>query len=87
MFFSSKPCLSFDEKARIEFLLQLLAEHLGTDRVKRPVLDPEDAFFVSGKPKESTDIVLHVGEYLGHDTRGISLEVSPQLLNVKSSGG
>ena len=86
--FKSAPNLPVDEKARIEFHLQQIAECIGFDRFKLPVLSEETILYGSGQPEnQSADQFMgFVGNHLGHDVSDVTIETVP-LPPEKCGGG
>ena len=84
MFFKSSPNLADNEKARIEYQLQLIADHIGFDRMLSPVvsIDKITSF-------DNVDAVKQfVGGHLGHDVDNVKVQTFPmQLQKVKGGGG
>lgn len=87
MIFSVKPCLPYFEKARIEFLLQRLAECIGVEAMKLPVLIPEETFARNGQALPLEQILQLIGQHLNHDTSAIRIRIAPQILNTCGGGG
>lgn len=87
-FFKSKPNLPDDEKARIEFHLQQIAECIGFDRLTLPVLNETSILAGShaADDRSADQIKRLVGQHLGHDVRDISIQTFP-LQPQESSGG
>ena len=88
-FFKSTPNLPDDEKARIEFHLQQIAECIGFDRLRLPMLS-EDAILRRANSTEysTADQVLSlVGQHLGHDVSGVAIQTAPLPLEKGGGGG
>lgn len=87
-FFKSKPSLPNNEKSRLEYHLQQIAEAMGRDRLTRPVLSAAAILPAADQTASRTtkQIMNLVGDHLGHDTSGISLQMFP-MQPVKSGGG
>ncbi|MEM7454097.1 MAG: hypothetical protein AAF456_07050 [Planctomycetota bacterium] len=84
MFFKSSPNLADNEKARIEFQLQLIADHIGFDRMLRPVVEPDKILAL----EDVGEIKQFVGEHLGHDVSAVKVQTLPmQPRKVKGGGG
>ncbi len=81
MFFKPKPNLSDGEKARVEFHLQRIAEAIGIERLKLPVLGRDELL----RLKTPQDIVNRVGEHLSHDVSAI--QVTSVLQQAGQCGG
>lgn len=87
MFFKSKPNLRDAEKARIEFHLQQIAECIGFDRFKLPVLSCEallNWFQVKQTPEQ---MIAMLGKHLSHDVGGIRFIELAQPIEKCGSGG
>ena len=84
-FFRSEPNLPVNEKARIEFHLQQLAECIGFERFQLPILKMESLLELREAPIEQ--MVGYVGEYLMHDTAGLSVAVVPEAPEKCGGGG
>ncbi len=84
-FFKSTPNLPDDEKARIEFHLQQIAECIGFDRLKLPVLSERS--LLSGELQTAEQIKNRVGEHLGHDVSSVKLQTFPMQPEKTGGGG
>lgn len=87
-FFKSKPNLPDGEKARIEFHLQQIGECIGFERLSLPVMNEVSILNGDGQselrsPKQIKELV---GERLGHDVSGLSVQSFP-MQPAKSGGG
>ncbi len=86
-FFKSAPSVSDEEKPRIEFHLQQLAECLGFERFTLPVLKKDDLLGTSAGTLQTANGVLKtVGNHLNHDVSGITIQSVP-LAPEKCGGG
>ena len=85
-FFKSTPNLPVDEKARIEFHLQQIAQCIGFDRLKLPVLSEESVLLRNGVAQSADQVLSLVGEHLGHDVSDVSIQTVP-LPPEKCGGG
>lgn len=90
-FFKSTPNLTDGEKARIEFYLQQIAECIGFERFKLPVLS-EDWLLNGGatNPTESQtvdQIKNMVGKHLRHDVSELKIQTLPMQLQKVGGGG
>lgn len=85
-FFKSAPNVSEDEKPRIEFHLQQLAQCLGPDRFKLPVLSKDELLENSDQVRSADEILNFVGKHLSHDVSGITIQSVP-LAPEKCGGG
>ena len=85
-FFKSAPNVSAEEKPRIEFHLQQLAQCLGTDRFTLPVLSKEEVLGSSGAIRSADEILNVVGKHLAHDVSEITIQTVP-LAPEKCGGG
>ena len=75
-----------DEKARIEFHLQQMAECIGFERFRLPILS-EESLLSENAASQTIDQVKHlVGKHLGHAVREIRIETVP-LPPEKCGGG
>ncbi len=84
-FFKPKPNLGDHEKARIEFHLQEIAESIGFDRLKKPVLRTDQLMDLQGKTPEQ--IVGFVGEHLSHNIAGLRVQVAIEPQENCGGGG
>jgi len=82
--FKSKPNLPDNDKARIEFHLQQIAECIGFDRLTLPVLAQSSLVGAFESPNE---MVNFVGHHLSHDVGDITVEVAPKELEKCGGGG
>ena len=85
-FFKSAPSISEDDKPRIEFHLQQLAECIGPDRFKLPVLGKDELLGGSDQVRSADEILNVVGSHLDHDVSGITIQSVP-LPPEKCGGG
>ncbi len=85
--FRTTPNLPDDEKARIEFHLQQIAECIGFDRCQLPILNEEALIYDDRQSalRTSDQIKQAVGQHLGHDVVDINLETT--LLAPEKCGG
>ena len=84
-FVKSTPNLSDDEKARIEFHLQQIAECVGFDRLALPVLGENS--LLPEKPQTADQLMRLVGEHLGHDVSGVKIQTFPMQPGKIGGGG
>ena len=83
MFFTSRPNLSPNEKAQVEYCFQWIADCIGQDRMRLPVLRSGD--LLPGQTMSET--VKAVGGHLQHNVDQLEIVMEPQLLEKCSSGG
>lgn len=86
-FFRSSPNLPDHEKARIEFHLQQLAECLGGDLLRQPVMDPEVTFGNDPSSTNLDEVLAKIGKHLGMDVRPITIQTSLKSPEVCGGGG
>ncbi len=90
-FFKSTPNLPSGEKARIEFYLQQIAECIGFERFKLPVLSEDQLLNgVGTQPPEiqSVDQIKNlVGKHLRHDVSELKLQTFPMQPQKVGGGG
>ena len=90
-FFKPKPNLPAGEKARIEFFLQQIAECIGVDRFKLPVLSENQ--LVHGEAANPTEfptvdqIKNRVGNHLRYDVSELKLQTFPMQPQKVGGGG
>jgi hypothetical protein len=90
-FFKPKPNISDGEKARIEFYLQQIAECIGFERFKLPVLS-ENQLLHGGaaNPAEfqTVDQIKNmVGKHLRHDVSELKIQTFPMQPQKVGGGG
>lgn len=87
MFFKPKPNLPDSEKARIEFHFQQIAECIGLERMKLPILRLSSLVEMVDS-KSPADIIRFLGGHLRHDTSGVQFEVvhSPKAASCGGGG-
>lgn len=85
--FKPKSNLPDDEKARIEFHLQQIAECIGFDRFHLPVLRAQPLLEVSKSGGDVRQLTAHIGKHLNHEISGLRVNVFPQLVNKTGGGG
>ena len=88
VFFKSAPNVKHDEKARIEFHLQQLADFIGPDRFKLPMVTEQQLMAAGsdGQLPSIEGVIAFVGEHLSHDVSGIKTEFVP-LVKEQCGGG
>jgi hypothetical protein len=90
-FFKPTPNLSDGEKARIEFYLQQIAECIGFERFKLPVLSEDKLLNGEGaNPTEfqTVDQIKNmVGKHLRHDVSELKLQTFPMQPQKVGGGG
>jgi hypothetical protein len=87
VFFKPKPNLPDAEKARIDFHFQQIAECIGFDRFRLPVLSRTTLLEPFESKQAPPQIIRFVGDHLGHDTAGLQFSVVPQQAASCSGGG
>jgi len=86
-FFKSKPNIGDHEKARIEFHLQEIAESIGFDRLKKPVLRVDQLMDLKIQGKTPEQIVTFAAEYLSHNVGGLQVQVAIEPQEKCGGGG
>ena len=84
-FFKTKPNLPDDEKARIEFHFQQVADCIGFDRFQLPVIGKESLVQLAKSSHSAEEIVAFTASHLGHNADGLRVDV--ELKSVEQSGG
>ena len=84
-FFKPEPNLPLNEKARVEFHLQQIAECVGFERFQLSVLTMDSLLELCESTIEQ--MVGRVGKHLQHDTAGLRVVVSPETLQKSGGGG
>ena len=84
-FFKLAPNLPDDEKARIEFHLQQIAECIGLERLTKPVANESSLLYKTGVLQTTDQIMNLAGRHLGHDVGGITIETV--YLPPETTGG
>ncbi len=83
-FLGTKPNLSGNEKARIEFHLQQILNCVGLQPFQLPVIDPQTLL----KPDSTIpSLTQRFADHLCHDVSGLHVEVVPQQLEKCGGGG
>lgn len=85
VFFKPKPAIGDHEKARIEFHLQEIAESIGFDRFRLPVLRRDQLLDLQGKTPDQ--IVAFVGQHLSHSVAGLQVQVAIEPQEKCGGGG
>ncbi len=83
MFFKSRPNLSPNEKAQVEYCFQWIADCVGPDRMRLPVLRSDE--LLSGLSIDQS--VSVIGSHLQHDVDQLKTVIQPQVLEKCGSGG
>lgn len=84
-FFKPKPAIDDHEKARIEFHVQEMAESIGFERFRLPVLQRSQLLELQGKTPEQ--IVAFAGQHLSHNIAGLQVQVAIQPQEKCGGGG
>ena len=87
VFFRVKPNLSDGEKARLEFHFQQIAECLGANRLKLPVISMRDMLARWESNPDVAAFLDFVGDHLDHGADAITVHVAPQIVANCSGGG
>lgn len=85
VFFKPKAAIGDHEKARIEFHLQEIAESIGVDRFRLPVLRRHDLLALQGKTPEQ--IVAFTAQHLSHSVAGLQVQVAIEPKEKCGGGG
>ncbi|QEG25019.1 hypothetical protein [Mariniblastus fucicola] len=85
VFFKPKPNLGDHEKARLEFHLQEIAESIGFERMRLPVLRSDQLRDLQGKTPE--EIVAFAGKHLSHSVGGLQVRVAIEPQEKCGGGG
>jgi hypothetical protein len=86
-FFKPKPNLGDHEKARIEFHLQEIAESIGFERFKLPVLRVDQLMDLKIQSKTPEQIVAFAAEHLSHNIAGLKVQVAIEPQEKCGGGG
>ena len=90
-FFKPTPNLPNGEKARIEFYLQQIAECIGFERFRLPVLSRDELLTGAGaNPTEFQTVdrlKTMVGKHLRHDVSELKLQTFPMQPQKVGGGG
>lgn len=84
-FFKPKPAIGDHEKARVEFHLQEIAESIGFDRFRLPIVRRHELMDLQGKTPEQ--IIGFAGQHLSHDIAGLQVQVAIQPAEKCGGGG
>jgi hypothetical protein len=87
VFFKPKPNLPDAEKARIEFYSQQIAECIGFERFRLPVLSRITLLGLFESQQTPPQMIRFVGNHLSHDTTELQFSVVPQQAASCSGGG
>ena len=88
--FKSKPSLTDGEKARIELHLQQIAESIGADRLRLPMLTEEELLYRDAESMTVEDVkslTVKIGKHLSHDVGNVGIREQPQALEKCGGGG
>ncbi len=86
-FFKTKPNVDDAEKARIEFHLQQIAECVGAERLKLPVVDFQSMVSLASTSQSPEAIIGFLGKHLSHDAGGITVVTEPKPVEKCGGGG
>ncbi len=87
VFFKPKPNLPDAEKARIDFHFQQIAECIGFDRFRLPVLSRKTLLGLFESKQTPPQMIRFVGDHLDHDTTELQFSVVSQQAASCSGGG
>ena len=88
--FKSKPGLADGDKARIEFHIQQIAESVGSERMRLPVLSWQEILYTatdSSTLRSIDELKIFIGKHLSHDVGNVSIHSVPQALEKCGGGG
>jgi len=83
-FFGTKPNLSGNEKARIEFHLQQILDCVGIEPLRLPFVDPQRLL---GAGTDLPALSQTLADHLSHDIRELGIQVVPEPLEKCGGGG
>ncbi|MCH2181086.1 MAG: hypothetical protein MK108_03690 [Mariniblastus sp.] len=83
-FFGTKPNLTGNEKARIEFHLQQILDCVGLEPLQIPFIDPQP-LLTSGSDLSACTQAF--ADHLSHDIGQLRIEVVPEQLEKCGGGG
>lgn len=83
MFFTSRPNISPNEKAQVEYCFQWIADCIGSDRISLPVVGSDELL----TDQTMSECVRAVGSHLQHNVDQLKIVMEPQLLEKCGSGG
>lgn len=83
MFFTARPNLAPNERAQVEYCFQWIADCIGAQRMRLPVLRLNQ--LLTGQSMDN--FVRTVGNHLQHNVDQLKIVMEPQLLEKLSSGG
>ncbi len=91
VFFKATPNLSDDERSRIEFHLQQIADCIGFERFKLPVANPNTILYgpdATDRELQSPQLIKEwAGKHLDHEVEGLKLQTFPMVLEKVGGGG
>lgn len=87
VFFKPKPNLPDAEKTRIEYYFQQIAECIGFDRLRLPVLSRTALLQRFESQQSPLQMIRFLGEHLKHDTAELQFRVVAQQAASCSGGG
>lgn len=85
MFFKTTANVPDGEKARIEFHLQQIAESIGMDRLRLPLVPM--ATFEKWANETPEQIIALVGDHLSHDVGQFGFQAGPPQSQQCGGGG
>ncbi len=89
--FKPSPTLPDNERARIEFHLQQIAECIGFDRFRLPVLSVESLLYDDVSSQQAIrsldQLKQRIGEHLRHDVDKVKVQTIPMQPEKVGGGG
>lgn len=86
LFFKSRPPVTDNDKARIEFSLTQIALAVGAERTSSPFLTIQE---FEGWPRDEgvRGLLNRIGSHLQWDVTEVSISLQPQIIEKCGSGG
>ena len=85
--FKPKSGLGDHERARLEFHLQEIAESIGFERLRLPVLHAAQLMDLKTQGKTPEQMVGFAGQHLNHSVAGLQVQVAIEPQDKCGGGG
>ena len=82
-----KPNLSDGDKAKLEFRFQQIAECIGYDRLRLPIIGKNSLLELNESELSPEQMIQFFGQHLSYDASGISVEIAPKPPETCGGGG
>ena len=85
--FKSGPNLPADERARVEYHLQQIADCIGRERFQLPVHRMDSLIKLGQLGQSPREIAEVIGQHLSHPIGDLKIQVIPEVVQKVGGGG